>query len=224
MEDIKSKIRKATDEFFDADETPSQPTEAPQQAQPQDYYQMSQNAQYEASQKPTAYGSPAQITPIVEKMVEEFKQTDYNANKNQYDHLLDAEAKDNAEYLRQGYLASEFLPMVESLVEIYGVDALLNNKKALAKLDEVAITPNGSGDGFTEGYLKQMHCQQLGSQGSQSDAEVVRGVQRVKAMADSDDIRGSVTLAQKLKERVDNGELSAGAEDYQMLLQVSSYK
>lgn len=198
--------------------------EAPSQVQPTDYYQMSQNAQYEASQKPTAYGSPAQVAIVVDDMVDEFKQTNYNVNKNQYDHLLDAEAKDSAEYLRQNYMTNDFLPMVESLVEVYGVDALLNNNKALAKLDSVAITPNDSGDGFTAGYLKQMHNQQIGTQESISDMEVTRGLQRITAMANSDDIRGSVSQAKKLKQRVDDGELSASEKDYNLLLQVSSYK
>ena len=43
-------------------------------------------------------------------------------------------------------------------------------------------------------------------------------------MADNDDIRGSVTEAKRLKEKVDNGELSASSDDYNLLLQVSSYK
>lgn len=204
--------------------TASQSAEGPSQAQPVDYYQMQENAAYEASQKPTAYGSPAQVGRIVDKMVDEFKQTNYNVSRNQYDHLLDVEAKDQAEYLRQDYMTGSALPMVESLVEVYGADAILNNKKALAKLDEVMITPNGAGDGFTEGYLKQMHKQQLGSQGSASDAEVVYGVSQVKNLADNDDIRGSVSLAKQLKEKIDNGQLSANSEDYNLLLQVSSYR
>lgn len=201
-----------------------QASEQPQVAEPVDFYQMQENAAYEASQRPTTYGSPAQIGKIVNKMVDDFKQTNYNVNKNQYDHLLDAEAKDNAEYLRQGYMNNEALPLVESLVEMFGVDALLNNKDALSKLDEVMITGNGAGDGYTKGYLKQMHQQQLGTQGSESDVEVTYGLSRIKQMADNDDIRGSVTEAQRLKEKVDNGELSANEDDYKMLLQVSSYK
>ena len=224
MDDIKAKITKATDEFFDANETPSEPTESISQAQPVDYYQMQQNAAYEASQKPKTYGSPAQIARVVDKMVEDFKQEYYNVNKNAYDHYLDANAKDQAEYLRQDYMVKSALPLAESIVEMYGADAVLNNKKALDKLDEIMISPNGSGNGFTKGYLKQMHKDQLGSQGSESDAEITYGVARIKQMADSDDIRGSVSEAQRLKEKVDNGELSASKDDYDLLLQVSSYK
>lgn len=226
MEDIRSDIRKATDDFFEENMPNSlpEPSEQPQSAEPVDYYQIQENAAYEASQKPTAYGSPAQIGKVVDEMVEEFKQARYNVAKNQYDHLLDAEAKDSAEYMRQDYMTKNALPMVESLVETFGVDAILNNKDALSKLDEVMITGNGSGNGYTKGYIKQMHRQQLGTQGSSSDAEVVYGLSRIKQMADNDDIRGSVTEAKRLKDKVDNGSLSASPDDYEILLQVSSYK
>ena len=69
-----------------------------------------------------------------------------------------------------------------------------------------------------------MHKQQIGTQGSGSDMEVVYGLSRVKQMADNDDIRGSVSEAKRLKDKVDRGELSASDDDYSLLLQVSSYK
>ena len=69
-----------------------------------------------------------------------------------------------------------------------------------------------------------MHDQQRGTQGSTSDMEVTYGLQKVKNMANNNDIRGSVNEAQRLKDKIDNGELSASDEDYQMVLQVSSYK
>lgn len=216
-------IANMTEELFASEASP-EPQEAPSGPKPIDYYQAQQNAAYTASQKPTAYGSPAQIMPVVSQMVEEFKETSYNINKKQYDHLLDAEAKDQAEYLRQNYMTTQALPMVESLVEMYGADALINNNKALAKLDEVMLSPNGTGDGFTKGYLKQMHYQQRGEAPSYSDAEVRNGISKIKQMANNDDIRGSVNKAQRLKQRIDNGELSSSEDDYALLLQVASYK
>lgn len=202
----------------------SEPAEAPSQAKPIDYYQAQRNAAYEASQKVTAYGSPAQIGRIVGDMIKEFRQERYNVAMERYKHLIDANAKDQAEYMRQDYMVKNALPLVESLVETYGVDAILNNKDALSKMDEVMITGNGSGDGFTAAYLKQMHKQQMGGQPSQSDMEVTRALSKIRAMADSDDIRGSVTEAKRIKEKVDNGALSASEDDYSLLLQVSSYK
>lgn len=224
MDDLKSKLTKATDEFFGASDTSPEATEAPSQAKPIDLYQAQQNAAYEASQKATAYGSPAQIGRVVNDMVNDFKQAYYNVSINQYNHLKDANAPDQAEYMRQDYMVKNALPLVESLVETYGVDAILNNKDALKKLDEVMITGNGSGDGFTAAYLKQMHKQQLGGQASTSDAEVTNALRKIRAMADNDDIRGSVSEAKRIKEKVDNGQLSANSDDYNLLLQVASYK
>lgn len=198
--------------------------EEPSALQPIDYYQAQRNAAHSASQKVTAYGSPAQIGRIVEDMIKEFRQERYNVAMERYKHLIDADAKDQAEYMRQDYMVKNALPLAESLVETFGVDAILNNKDALKKLDEVMITGNGSGDGFTAAYLKQMHSQQMGGQPSPSDMEVARALSKIRAMADNDDIRGSVTEAKRIKEKVDRGELSASEDDYKMLLQVSSYK
>ena len=226
MDNLKKNIAKATDELFDevTSQSSSEPQEEPSTPQVVDFYQAQQNAAYNASQKATVYGSPAQIGKIVDKIVDDFKQTNYNVNKNQFDHLIDAEARDQAEYLRQDYMTNKALPLVESLVETYGVDAILNNKDALSKLDEVMITGNGSGDGFTKGYLEQMHFQQRGESRSFSDMEVVSGIRKIKAMADNDDIRSSVNKAKSLKDKIDRGELSASENDYNLLLQVSSYK
>ena len=88
MDTTDEQIMSVTEEMFS--QAAPEPAEQPQTAEPVDYYQMQENAAYEASQKPTSYGSPAQIGKVVDKMVDEFKQTNYNMNKNQYDHLLDA--------------------------------------------------------------------------------------------------------------------------------------
>lgn len=204
-------------------ESSQEPAEGQEQVRPRDYYQMQQNAAYTASQKPTVYGSPAQMVTIVKQMVEDFKQTDYNINRNQYNHLQEYEAYDTAENLRQGYLVNEFFPLVESLVEIYGTDALLNSPRALATLDEVAITPNGAGDGFTKGYLMQMHKGQQAQAPSESDIEVAYGVEKAQRLADQGNVRGGVNLAKQLKDRVDKGELSASDKDYKILAKGAAY-
>lgn len=220
--EIEKRIDAANNQML-SDDAPEAPGEA-SGAQPIDYYQAQRNAAYNASQKATAYGSPAEVSRIVDNLVEDFKQSRYNVSINQYNHLKDVNAPDLAEYARQDYMTKNALPLVESLVEAYGVDAILNNKDALSKLDEVMITGNGSGDGFTAAYLKQMHSQQMGEQPSSSDMEVTNSLRKIRAMADNDDIRGSVGEAKRIKEKVDNGELSANADDYNLLLRVSSYK
>lgn len=217
------KIERVTKEMFEGSQDSPEPTEQASAQQPIDFYQSQRNAAYEASQKATTNGSPAQMTKVVNEMVEDLKQNAYNVTNSQYNHLMEVDAKDSAESLRQSYMTGNALPLVESLVEEYGVDALLNNKKALSKLDEIIITNNGSGEGFTRGYLNKMHEQHRGRQASSSDAEVRRGIERMSMLADSSDVRASVALAGQIKERVDNGELSADETDYETLVRVSSY-
>ena len=218
--ELKKKVDKANEEMVV--EAPQKAVEEPGTLKLVDYYQAMRNAAYTASQSPTVHGTPAALPIIVDKMVESFKQTDYNVNRNQYDHLIEYDAKSTAENLRQGYLVNEFFPLVESIVENYGVDALLNSPKALAKLDEVAITPNGSGGGFTKGYLKQMHKGQTATP-SKSDVEIAYGIAKAKQMAGDGNIRGGVGAVKKLKEKVDKGELSASDSDYEILSRISSY-
>lgn len=220
---MEDQIDKQLAEELKALEASQEPVEGHQPHQPMDYYQMQRNAAHTASQRPTIHGSPAQIYPLVKELVEDFKQTDYNVSQNQYSHLLEYDARDQAEYLRQSYMTCSALPLVESLVENYGVDALLNNRKVLDLLDGVMITPNGAGNGFTEAYLRQMHKGQTPPTSSQSDAEVKYQLVKAEKMADEGDVRAGVGIAKSLLEKINKGELSASDEDYQIILKGASY-
>lgn len=213
----------AKEELARAKEARKAAQEAPEQApslQPQDYYQMQANAAYEASQRPTAYGAPAEMSQVVDEMAKDVEDHYYNAYNNQFQHLIDMNDNNGAQQTAQEYMMQYALPLVASLVEMYGADALLNNKNALSKLDSVMLTGNGAGDGFTESYLRQMHSQTLKTQGSQSDIEVVRGLRRAMGTASQSNIREAVAIARSLKNRIDKGELSASPEDYRTLLRV----
>ena len=183
-----------------------------------DYYQMKANDAQEASKKASSYGSPAEVNQVVDNMVSETAEKYFNAYNNQYQHLLDANDPNGAQRTADEYMMQYALPMVASLVEMYGVDSILNNKKALSKLDKVMLTGNGEGEGYTRAYLKQMYNQAMGAQGSFSDAEVVRGIQQATGIADRGDIRGAIGIAKSLKEKIDNGELSASESDYNTLI------
>lgn len=218
--DLQKRVNEANKEMLIEDDESQPETEELQR--PIDYYQAQQNASYEALQRPRVYGSPAQMAIIADKMVSDFKQTHYNVSRNTYDHLMDVEARDNAEYLRQSYMTQEALPLVESFVETYGVDAVLNNQRVLDALDEIMITPNGFGNGFTKSYLQQMHKGQA-KHASASDAKVSYDLAKAKSLADQDDIRGAVSMARAIKKKVDDGELSASEKDYNELLRADTF-
>lgn len=231
MEDLQARINKANNSMVTGDDPVGAPSIAPQEApeQPQmpqahDYYQMQQNAAYEASQRPTAYGSPAEMGQVIDDMVTNTAEKYYNAYKNQYEHLIDANDYNGAKQMANEYMMYHGLPLVASLVEMYGADALINSRDALSKLDSIMLTGNGEGDGYTKAFLKQMYSQTLGTNGSTSDIEVTRGLQKAMGIADQGDIRSAVGLAKSLKEKIDRGELSASPEDYSMLVQATELR
>lgn len=222
MEDINKHIDDQLAKDLKALEALESSQESNETQKPIDFYQAQKNVSDALSVRPRAYGAPAQLGIIVKRMVDDFRQTDYNVNRNQYNHLRDAEASQEAESLRQSYMTTEFLPLVESLVENYGVDAIVNSPTALAALDDVAITPNGQGDGFTKAYLQKMHEGQIG-EASQSDVRVQFDLARARDMADKGNVRGGVQLARQIKQQVDEGRLSASSDDYKALSEASAW-
>lgn len=227
---MEERINKVNNKMLNGDDPVGAPQPAPEpQTAPQsspvaDYYQMQANAAQEASQRPTAYGSPAEMRQVVDALVKETAEKYYNAYKRQYDHLIDANDMNRAKQTANEYMMSHALPAVASLVETYGADAILNNKDALAKLDSIMLTGNGAGDGYTRAYLKQMYSQDLGSTGSVSDAEIVHGLRKAMGIANEGDIRSAIGLAKNLRERVDKGELSASPEDYAILVRATELR
>lgn len=229
--DLQERINKANNQMLTGDDpvgAPAQPSPQPQPEapvpQPTDYYQMQANAAQEASQRPTAYGSPAEMGQVVDNIVKESSEKYYNAYKHQYDHLVDANDMNGAKQMANEYMMYHALPVIASLVETYGVDALMNNKSALEKLDSIMLTGNGDGDGYTKAYLKQMYSQTLGTNESKSDIEVTRGLQKATGIANQGDIRSAVGIAKTLKEKIDRGELSASPEDYSRLVQATELR
>lgn len=229
--DLQERINKANNQMLTGDDPVGAPAQTPPEPQPEapmpqptDYYQMQANAAQQASQSPTAYGSPAEMGQVVDSMVKEASEKYYNAYKHQYDHLVDTNDMNGAKQLANEYMMHHALPIIASLVEMYGADALVNNKGALEKLDTIMLTGNGAGDGYTKAFLKKMYSQILGTRSSSSDAEVVRGLQKATGIAEQGDIRSAVGIAKGLKEKIDRGELSASPEDYSTLIRVTEVK
>ena len=216
----KEELARAKEARRAAQEVPEQPP-APQAS---DYYQMQTNAAYEASKHPTAYGSPAEMKQVVKELVDNTSEKYYNAYKHQYDHLVDANDMNSAKQMANEYMMYHALPVIASLVETYGADAVINSPDTLEQLDSIMLTGNGAGDGYTKAYIKQMYSQNLGTNKSTSDIEVIRGLQRATGIANQGDIRSAVGMAKALKEKIDRGELSASSEDYSKLIQATELR
>lgn len=229
--DLQERINKANNQMLTGDDpvgAPAQPAPQPQPEapvpQPTDYYQMQANAAHEASQRPTTYGSPAEMKQVVKELVDNTSEKYYNAYKHQYDHLVDANDMDSAKQMANEYMMYHALPVIASLVETYGADAIINSPGTLEQLDSIMLTGNGAGDGYTRAYIKQMYSQNLGTNGSKSDIEVTRGLQKATGIASQGDIRSAVGIAKTLKEKIDRGELSASSEDYSKLIQATELR
>ena len=148
----------------------------------------------------------------------------YNRAKDDIDALKSQGERGRAEVRRNQYMAEDFMPAVEIVVNSTSPDEVLNSKQALDELDKYAlVVPGGSGKGYTATYIRQAYGNQLGQQEGRSDASVRSDVMRINAMLDSGDTRTAVGIANKLKERIDRGEAMADDVDYELIGRVVSF-
>lgn len=148
----------------------------------------------------------------------------YNRAKDDIDALKSQGERGRAEVRRNQYMAEDFMPAVEIVVNSTSPDEVLNSKQALNELDKYAlVVPGGSGKGYTATYIRQAYGNQLGQQEGHSDASVRSDVMRINAMLDIGDTRTAVGIANKLKERIDRGEAMADDVDYELIGRVVSF-
>ena len=215
--DIKKQVAEVTDELF---EEAGPVEEAPQ---PTDFYQARRNDRKERSQKAASFGAPASMIQVVRAMCDDVEPA-YNLTVNQYNHLKGYGMDAEAQTFLDSYIENDFLPLVMGVVDQYGADALLMNKQALELLDKLALTGNGEGTGYTAAFVQAMAPEVQGTVASMSDGEVEQAMAQMMQLADHGNNAGAIALAQSIKDRVDNGELSASGSDYAMLSKVSILK
>lgn len=225
MDDLDRRINAANNKYIgDEEEAPTAVQEAaeePQTAEPVDVYYERSKARQEASKRAKTNGSPASLRQDAEKLVGRLK-GEYKRNKAQYDDLYDTDGEELAQFQADSYMENAFLPTVEALTAAYGPDAVLANKEVLRMFDELVISRNGGGDGYTEAFIKTMDSDERGQVGSESDTEVTNTIRKIRQLNAARDIRSAVGLAENLKKRIDSGELSANDEDYALLVSAVS--
>lgn len=189
---------------------------------PVDYYAQEQKAMREEGKKQRPHGSSTLVMAAVKDAVEggDGREGLAHAYRRVRGHSEFAEKRDLYE---AQYMQDNFLPVVESIVNFTSPDELLNNKPALRLLDQFAMGV-GSGSGYTEGYVRQAYGNLLGQQASGSDQTVRDTVMRIKQLAASDQIRACYGMAERLKEKIDNGEHIADDSDYALLARIVAYK
>lgn len=191
-----------------------------------DIYQRNNDRAYDVSQKSFPKGSSRAVDMSVYAVVDgvgaEGLAHAYHEAEEDIDTLKERGERGRAEVRRNQYMQEFFLPAVEIVVNSTSPDEVLNSKKALDTLDKYTLL-EGSGKGYTATYIRQAYGNQLGQQEGRSEPSVRSDVMRINAMLDNGEIRTAVGIANKLKDKIDNGQAMADDIDYELIGRVVSF-
>ena len=193
---------------------------------PLDIYQRNQDRIVEMSKKKFPKGSSKAVDMAVYAVVDgvgaEGLAHAYHEAEEDIDTLKERGERGRAEIRRNQYMQEFFLPAVEIVVNSTSPDEVLNSKRALDTLDKYALV-GGSGKGYTATYIRQAYGNQLGQQEGRSDPSVRSDVMRINAMLDDGQIRTAVSIANKIKDKIDKGDAMADDVDYNFIGRVVSF-
>lgn len=193
---------------------------------PLDIYQRNQNRIREVSRKKFPKGSSKAVDMSVYAVVDgvgaEGLAHAYHEAQEDIDTLKERGERGRAEVRRNQYMQEFFLPAVEIVVNSTSPDEVLNSKRALDTLDKYVLL-EGAGKGYTAAYIRQAYGNQLGQQEGRSDPSVRSDVMRINAMLDGGQIRTAVSIANKIKDKIDKGDAMADDVDYDFIGRVVSF-
>lgn len=233
---LKARIAAANQEYITEEDSPAAPpppqgdskTEiAPIDWQPIDLYRHHQIKKMNNAKKEFPKGSRAIVKYATESVINggDGREGLAHAKKRAEDdsELLKAQGyKDRAEIMKNQYMEEKFLPAVEVVVNCSSPDELLNCKEALSAFDKMALGV-GSMSGYTAAYIRQAYGPVLGQKRGGNDEAVENEMRRIRALVAQDQMRAAVGVAQKLKQKIDNGERQASPEDYAVLGRMVAY-
>ena len=193
---------------------------------PIDVYQRTRDNSNEVNRKSYPKGSSAIVNMAVVSLIDGYGAEGlakaYKRAKDEVAALKSKGERGRADLMRRQYMQEDFLPAVEIVVNSTSPDEVLNSKKALDELDKYVLL-EGSGKGYTASYIRQAYGNQLGQQKGRSDASVRSGIMRINALLDSGQVRTAYGLANKLKDRIDNGQAMADDIDYELIGRIVAY-
>lgn len=193
-----------------------------------DIYQRNQDRIYDVNQKSYPKGSSRAVnmatTAVIDGVGAEGLAKAYKRAQDDVDALKDQGERGRAEIRRNQYMAEDFLPAVEIVVNSTSPDEVLSNQKALEELDKYAlVVPGGSSKGYTATYIRQAYGNQLGQREGRSDNLVRDEVMRINLLLDEGQIRTAVGIANNLKKKIDAGQAMADDVDYELIGRVVSF-
>lgn len=200
--------------------------EVSMESTPIDVYQRTRDNINEVNRKSYPKGSSAIVNMAVVSLIDGYGAEGlakaYKRAKDEVAALKSKGERGRADLMRRQYMQEDFLPAVEIVVNSTSPDEVLNSKRALDELDKYVLL-EGSGKGYTASYIRQAYGNQLGQQKGRSDASVRSGVMRINALLDSGQVRTAYGLANKLKDRIDNGQAMADDIDYELISRIVAY-
>lgn len=150
----------------------------------------------------------------------------YKRAKEDRDELKAKGEPGRADIVVRQYMEEHFMPAVETIIRFSSPDELLNCKPALSVLDKLALG-TGSMVGYTASYVRSAYNDLLGKDLSgrfgNSDQAVVTAVNRVKALSDNGEVRKAIGVAKQIKKQIDDGEVMASDDDYDIIGRVVAY-
>lgn len=183
-----------------------------------DIYQQNVNERAEKLNKPVKRGASTLTKKIAEETLEGLAKAKKRAEMD-VDYWTAHGDSERAQMVKDQYIEEKFLPAVETVIIASTPDEVLNAKDILKEFDDFSLQ---YGPGYTASYIRTAYGDQLGNASSSSDGYVVENVERIKYLSSSDQIRSAYGLAKKIKEEIDNGEHTAGDEDYEIIARVAS--
>lgn len=162
------------------------------------------------------------VDSVVDGMGSEGLAHAFRRAKEDIETLKEQGERGRAEIVRQQYMNEYFLPAVEFVVNSASPDEVLNSKKVLDELDEYVLL-EGSGKGYTATYIRQAYGNQLGQQEGRSDATVKSEVRQINSLLDNGQIRAAVSVANKIKEKIDKGNAMSDDVDYELISRIVSF-
>lgn len=191
-----------------------------------DVYQRDQDRIREANQKSYPKGSSKAVDMSVYAVIDgvgaEGLAKAYKRAQDDIDVLKDQGERGRAQIRRQQYMQEDFLPAVEIVVNSTSPDEVLASKKALNELDKYALL-EGSGRGYTATYIRQAYGNLLGQVSGRDDPDTRDAIMRINSLLDNGQVRTAVSIANRIKDKIDRGENQADEVDYELISRVVSF-
>lgn len=185
---------------------------------PVDFYKQNASKRREEFEKTFPRGASTLTREIAEEGLQTLARAKKRAEVDS-DYWKKRGDEERAQIAKDQYMEDHFLPTVEMVIIASTPDEVLNSKDVLKEFDDLTFE---YGPGYTASYIRTAYGNQLGNTTNRSDGYVREAVERIKQLADNDQIRAAYGMAKKLKDEVDNGNHTADDIDYEIITRVTT--